>query len=249
MAASRVALITGAGRGIGLSATKLFLKNGYRVVASDLNLQQARAELSSAGSKKIAFLEGDVTKEADVKEMARAALTNFGQLDSAVLNAGNLSRVLPWLETPHEDVDKMLDVNIKGSWLTAKHAAQAMIDSPSQGKGGSLVFVSSVASLYGQPGMSAYCASKWAVRGLSLASAAEFAPYGIRSNCIQPGATDTAMFGSFPPELQAAVTAGIPLGRPAQPDEIAEVMLFLAGDKSSFMNGATVAVHGGQTPT
>ncbi|GAA5841626.1 hypothetical protein JCM11251_004235 [Rhodosporidiobolus azoricus] len=247
--AARVALITGAGRGIGLSATKLFLQNGYRVVASDLNLEQARSELSSAGSKKLALLEGDVTKEANAKDMAKAALSSFGQLDAAIINAGILSPVLPWLETPHGDVDKMLNVNVKGAWLTAKHAAQAMIDSPNGGKDCSMVFVASVASLYGQPGMSAYCASKWAVRGLSLASAAEFAPHGIRSNCIQPGATDTAMFGSFPPDLQAAVTAGIPLGRPAQPNEIAEVMLFLAGEKSSFMNGSTVAIHGGQTPT
>ncbi|BGP45690.1 hypothetical protein JCM10450v2_001520 [Rhodotorula kratochvilovae] len=97
--------------------------------------------------------------------------------------------------------------------------------------------------------MSAYCASKWAVRGLSLTAAAEFAPYGIRSNCIQPGATATDMFASFPVELQSAVKASVPLGRAGTPEEIAEVMLFLAGEKSAFMNGSTVAVHGGQTPT
>ncbi|GAA6023310.1 hypothetical protein JCM10207_006229 [Rhodosporidiobolus poonsookiae] len=247
--ASRVALITGAGRGIGLAATKLFLANGFRVVASDLNLQRARDELASAGEKRLAFLEGDVTQEVDVQNMARTALSKFGQLDSAVINAGILSPIIPWLETPHQDVDKMLDVNMKGAWLTAKHAAQAMLDSPHKGEGGSLVFVASVASLYGQPGMSAYCASKWAVRGLSLAAAQEFAPHGIRSNCIQPGATATDMFASFPPELQGAITSGVPLKRAAQPEEIAEVMLFLAGEKSSYMNGSTVAIHGGQTPT
>ncbi|GAA5854815.1 hypothetical protein JCM8547_004080 [Rhodosporidiobolus lusitaniae] len=245
----RVALITGAGRGIGLAATKLFLSNGFRVLATDVDLSQARTELSSAGEKKLAFLEGDVTDEGDVKEMTRGALKHFGQLNSAVINAGILSPVISWLDTPHQDVDKMLSVNVKGNWLTAKHAVQAMLDSPGKGKGGSLVFVASVASLYGQPGMSAYCGSKWAVRGLSLTAAAEFAPYGIRSNCIQPGATDTAMFRSFPPELQAAVTGGIPLGRVAQPEEIAEVMLFLASEKSGYTNGSTVAVHGGQTPT
>ncbi|GAA5849438.1 hypothetical protein JCM9279_000904 [Rhodotorula babjevae] len=247
--ASRVVLITGAGRGIGLAAAKLFLTNSYRVFLSDLNLRHARQELAGEDKARVGFLETDVTQEKEVKAMTQAALEQFGQVDAAVANAGILSPILPWLETPQQDVDKMLDVNVKGSWLTAKHAVDAMRRSPHGGKGGSLVFVASVASLYGQPGMSAYCASKWAVRGLSLAAAAEFAPHGIRSNCIQPGATATDMFAQFPPELQSAVTASVPLGRAAAPSEIAEVMLFLASDKSSFMNGSTVAVHGGQTPT
>ncbi|GAA6053708.1 hypothetical protein JCM3770_003177 [Rhodotorula araucariae] len=247
--AGRVAIITGAGRGIGLAASKLFLANGYRVFLSDLDLARARDELKTAGKDRVGFLETDVTKENEVQAMTQAALKQFGQVDAAVCNAGVLSPIVPWLETPHEDVDKMLDVNVKGSWLTAKHAVEAMRQSPHEGKGGALVFVASVASLYGQPGMSAYCASKWAVRGLSLTAAAEFAPYGIRSNCIQPGATATDMFAQFPPELQSAVTASVPLGRAGTPEEIAEVMLFLAGEKSTFMNGSTVAVHGGQTPT
>ncbi|PRQ70112.1 short-chain dehydrogenase/reductase SDR [Rhodotorula toruloides] len=247
--AGRVALITGAGRGIGLSAAKLFLENGYRVFLSDVNLEQARKELSGTDEARIGFLETDVTKEDQVKAMSQAALKRFGQVDAAIVNAGILSPIVPWLESTPEDLDRMLDINVKGAWLTCKHAAQAMLDSPHKGKGGSIVFVASVASLYGQPGMSGYCASKWAVRGLSLTAAAEFAPHGIRSNCIQPGATDTAMFAAFPPDLQSAVTDSVPLKRAAQPTEIAEVMLFLAGEKSSFMNGSTVAVHGGQTPT
>ncbi|GJN88238.1 hypothetical protein Rhopal_001203-T1 [Rhodotorula paludigena] len=217
--AGRVALITGAGRGIGLSAAKLFLQNNYRVFVSDLNLDKARQELQSTPSDRIGFLETDVTKEDQVEAMTQAALKQFGQVDAAICNAGILSPIVPWLDY----IDKMLSVNVK-----------AMRASPSTGKGCSLTFVASVASLY------AYCASKWAVRGLSLTAAAEFAPYGIRSNCIQPGATATEMFASFPPELQTAVK---------DPLEIAQVMLFLAGEQSSFMNGSTVAVHGGQTPT
>ncbi|GAA6001939.1 SDR family NAD(P)-dependent oxidoreductase [Rhodotorula paludigena] len=247
--AGRVALITGAGRGIGLSAAKLFLQNNYRVFVSDLNLDKARQELQSTPNDLIGFLETDVTKEDQVEAMTQAALKQFGQVDAAICNAGILSPIVPWLDSPHEDIDKMLSVNVKGAWLTAKHAVAAMRASPSAGKGCSLTFVASVASLYGQPGMSAYCASKWAVRGLSLTAAAEFAHYGIRSNCIQPGATATEMFASFPPELQTAVKASVPLGRAADPLEIAQVMLFLAGEQSSFMNGSTVAVHGGQTPT
>ncbi|BGP37604.1 hypothetical protein JCM10449v2_001521 [Rhodotorula kratochvilovae] len=145
--AGRVALITGAGRGIGLAAAKLFLANSYRVFLSDVNLQRAREELRSEGIDRVGFLETDVTKEGEVKTMTQAALKQFGQVDAAVCNAGVLSPIVPWLETPHEDVDKMLNVNVKGSWLTAKHAAEAMRQSPHGGKGGALVFVASVASL------------------------------------------------------------------------------------------------------
>ncbi|KAK4052235.1 hypothetical protein OIO90_004457 [Microbotryomycetes sp. JL221] len=246
---NRVNLITGAGRGIGLAAAKIFLRDGGRVFLSDVNLEQAKQELSEFGQDKVGFLEADVTKEDQVEAMCQAALKHFGQVDGAIINAGILSSVKPWLETPVEHASVMLDVNVLGVWLTVKHAVKAMTASPHKGQGGTLVFVASVASLYGEPGLSAYSASKWAVRGLSLTAAQEFAPLGIRSNCVQPGATDTKMFDQFGPELKAAVTDTIPLKRMARPEEIAEVMSFLASDKSSYMNGSTVAVHGGQKPT
>ncbi|GAA6041734.1 hypothetical protein JCM8097_008304 [Rhodosporidiobolus ruineniae] len=251
MAHNRVALITGAGRGIGLAATKLFLQNGYRVVASDIDLSPARKELAEGGAgKKVEFVEGDVTKEKDVEGMAQTALSKFGQLDASLINAGVLSPIVPWLDSPQDSVDKMLTVNVKGAWLTAKHSVRAMLDSPNKGRGSSMVFVSSVSSLYGEPGMSAYCASKWAVRGLSLTASQEFAPYGIRTNCIQPGATDTDMFNGFPDELREAIKKTVPLKRTASPLEIAQVMLFLSDpDKAGYMNGSSVAVHGGQAPT
>ncbi|ORY90319.1 short-chain dehydrogenase/reductase SDR [Leucosporidium creatinivorum] len=234
--AGRVSIITGAGRGIGLAAAKLFVAQGGRVFLSDLDLTEARSAFQ--GNSSVGFLEADVTKEDQVSAMAKAALEQFGQVDAAVMNAGILAPIVPWLET--SDIDKMNEVNIKGSWLTAKHAVKAMLDSPSKGEGGSLV---------GAPGMSGYCGSKWAVRGLSLSAAQEFAPYGIRSNCVQPGATATEMFESFPDERKAAVKDSIPFKRVADPNEIAEVMLFLVSDKSSYMNGSSLAVHGGKTPT
>ncbi|KAK4046659.1 hypothetical protein OIV83_005942 [Microbotryomycetes sp. JL201] len=246
---NRVSVITGAGRGIGLAAAKVFLREGGKVFLSDINLDEARAELANESQDRIGWINCDVTKEDQVDAMFQAALKQFGQIDTAIINAGILSPIKPWLETPPQDASVMLDVNVMGAWLTAKHAVKAMSASPHKGQGGSLVFVASVASLYGEPGLSAYSASKWAVRGLSLCAANEFAPLGIRSNCVQPGATDTKMFDAFGPELKAAVTDTIPLKRMAKPEEIAEVMAFLASDKSSYMNGSTVAVHGGQKPT
>ncbi|KAM0793801.1 hypothetical protein ACM66B_001217 [Microbotryomycetes sp. NB124-2] len=246
---NRVSVITGAGRGIGLAAAKVFLREGGRVFLSDINLTEAKTELGNEPTDKVGFLEADVTKEDQVEAMFQAALKHFGQVDAAILNAGILSPIKPWLETPPKDASVMLDVNVMGPWLSAKHAVKVMTASPHKGQGGSIVFVASVASLYGEPGLSAYSASKWAVRGLSLCAANEFISLGIRSNCVQPGATDTKMFDMFGPELKAAVTESVPLKRMARPEEIGEVMCFLASDKSSYMNGSTVAVHGGQKPT
>lgn len=182
----------------------------------------------------------------------------FGRVDSAVANAGLLAPIKPWVESGADDVDKMMNVNVKGVFFTVKHAVEAFKASgASESSDGaaarkadrSLVLLSSVASTYGQPGMAAYVSSKWAVRGLGLTAAQEFAPLGVRTNTVQPGATDTAMFGQFPAELQTVVKGSNTLNRAATPREVAEVIYFLASDKSSFMNGSTVAVHAGQTPT
>ncbi|KAL8283790.1 hypothetical protein RQP46_005222 [Phenoliferia psychrophenolica] len=172
-------------RGIGLAAAKLFVQNGHRVVLSDLNLDEARSAFQGAElGDNVKFQEANVTDEGAVEAVFKSALTHFGRVDAAIINAGILD-----------------------------------------------------------------CASKWGVRGLSLTAAAEFGVYGIRANCIQPGATDTDMFSSFPPALQEAVKDSNVLKRVGQPNEVAEAMLWLASDKSSFVTGSTLAVHGGQTPT
>ncbi|EPQ55386.1 short-chain dehydrogenase/reductase SDR [Gloeophyllum trabeum ATCC 11539] len=251
--AGKVALITGAGAGIGLAATKRFLAEGAKVVVADLNITKAQQDpelLRDEYKDSIAFIQGDVTKEADVKASCELPLEKWGKLDIALLNAGLGHPTQPWLTTDESVIDKMLAVNVKGPWFGVKHAVASMIASPHKGKGCSIVLTSSVASTYGEPEFSPYVAAKWAVRGLGLVGAQEFAKYGIRVNTIQPGATNTQLYqDSFPEEVKQAILKTNLMGRPADPMEIANVMLFLASDEASFMTGSTVAVHAGQTPT
>ncbi|EPQ55397.1 NAD P-binding protein [Gloeophyllum trabeum ATCC 11539] len=253
--AGKVALITGAGRGIGLAATKRFLAEGAKVVLADIDLSAAQkdAELLKEQYKdSVTFIRGDVAKEKDVKASCQLPLEKWGKLDVALLNAGVSHLLQPWLTTDESVLDRILAVNVKGPWLGMKHSAAAMIASPHKGKGCSIVLTSSVASLYGHPAFSAYVASKWAVRGLGLAGAQEFARHGIRVNTVQPGATDTRVFwDAAPGGMQDKVAMGAlnVMGRLADPGEVASVMLFLASDEASFMTGSTVAVHAGATPT
>ncbi|KDQ56238.1 hypothetical protein JAAARDRAFT_305951 [Jaapia argillacea MUCL 33604] len=244
----KVALITGAGNGIGLAAVKKFVAEGAKVIAVDLDITNAEKELK--GNDSVIFVRGDVTKEDEVNAYSFLGVEKFGKLDVALLNAGASHPTQSWLETDVAVLDKMYDVNIKGPWLGMKHAVAAMISSPHGGKGGSVVLTASVASLYGQTEFSPYVASKWAVRGVGLTAAQEFGALGIRVNTIQPGATRTQMYmGSFTEETRNEIESANVLKRAADPSEIANVMLFLASDESSFMTGSTVAVHGGQTPT
>ncbi|KDQ56241.1 hypothetical protein JAAARDRAFT_36421 [Jaapia argillacea MUCL 33604] len=244
----KVALITGGGNGIGLAAVKKFVAEGAKVIAVDLDI--ANAEKEFKGNHAVVFVRGDVTNEEEVKAFSFLGVEKFGKLDIALLNAGAGHPTRSWLGTDVSVMDKMYNINIKGPWLGMKHAVAAMKASPHGGKGGSVVLTASVASLYGEPQFSPYVASKWAVRGLGLTAAQEFGPLGIRVNTIQPGATQTQLYtGAFTEETRHAIENSNVLKRAADPSEIANVMLFLASDESSFMTGSTVAVHGGQTPT
>ncbi|TFK50755.1 NAD(P)-binding protein [Heliocybe sulcata] len=251
--ADKVVLITGAGAGIGLAVTKRFLAEGAKVVATDINLSKAQNDpelIKDEFKDSIAFIQGDVTKEEDVKSGCQLAMDRWGRLDAALLNAGMGHPTQPWVSTDVNLLDKMLAINVKGPWLGVKHSVAAMLASPHKGKGCSIVLTASVASLYGEPEFSPYNASKWAVRGLGLTGAQEFGKYGIRVNTIQPGATRTQLYEeAFPEEVKQTIMKANVFGRVAEPEEIANVMLFLASDESSFMTGSTVAVHAGQMPT
>lgn len=134
-------------------AVKLFLSNGAQVFLTDLNLSNAREQLSSYDASSVGYLEGDVTDEESITAVCEACRAQFGRLDGAVLNAGLSFGIKPWLNTSAEDVDRLHAVNVRGSFLTAKAAVKSMLASPSGGKGCSLVFVSSVAATYGEVGM------------------------------------------------------------------------------------------------
>lgn len=246
--ANKVALITGGAGSIGLATAQAFVAEGARVMLVDLagtELEAAAATLGDAGAG--ASVTADVTSSADVERAVSATIERFGRLDVAFANAGIFGTVAPVAEYPVDVFERVIAVNVIGSFLVAKHAL-AVMDS-----GGSLIINSSVVGLTSDAGISAYATSKHAVVGLMRTAAKEMAPRGIRVNSIHPGPTDNGFqhaieveaVGASEEESAKAFESMIPLARHASPHEIASAVVFLASDESAFMTGATLAVDGG----
>jgi NAD(P)-dependent dehydrogenase (short-subunit alcohol dehydrogenase family) len=245
--AGKSALITGGAGSIGLAAARAFAAEGARVLIVDLEeaaLERAQATL---GTDAVAIHAADVTRSEQVQAAVSEAVGRFGGLDIAFANAGVFGVVAPITEYPEEVFERVMAVNVLGSFLVAKHALAAMK------AGGSLIINSSVVGLTSDRGIAAYATSKHALVGLMRTAAKEVASMGIRVNTIHPGPTDNDFqhtiemeaVGASREESSQAFEQMIPLGRHASPEEIAQVVLFLASDESAFMTGATVAVDGG----
>lgn len=240
-------MITGAARGIGAETARLFVAEGARVMLVDVlpdPLRELTAELGAAASSHTA----DVTDEAACRAMVDATVARYGRLDVAVLNAGIAGQIQALVDYPVEAFDRVMTVNVRGTWLTLKHAMRAM----SQG-GGSIVVTSSTWGVQGTPNMCAYVASKHALVGLVRAAAVEGARQGIRVNSVNPSSIDTPMAqeanaGAFSSANTSETKVRlIPLGRQGRSDEVSKMMLFLASDESSFCTGGVYMVDGGVT--
>jgi len=188
-------------------------------------------------------VEVDVSSGASCDRMVEEAVRKFGDVDSIVTCAGVEKHGLGH-EFSEEDFDWIMGVNLKGTWLSARAAVRAMIKA---GHGGTVVMIGSINSVVGNPGASAYCASKGGVLMLGKTLALDWAPFGVRVNIIGPGVVDTPMSARSlaDPEKRARMMDKTPLGRPAPPSEIASVVAFLTSDASSFMTGAYLPVDGG----
>jgi NAD(P)-dependent dehydrogenase (short-subunit alcohol dehydrogenase family) len=245
--AGKVALITGGAGSIGLASARAFVAHGASVVLADLDQAALERAADSLGSDAVAWRSADVTSSEQVQAAVAFAVERFGGLDVAFANAGVFGVVAPVAEYPEDVFERVMAVNVLGSFYVAKHALAVMRP------GGSLVINSSVVGLTSDQGIAAYATSKHAVIGLMRTAAKEMAAKGIRVNTIHPGPVDnefqTAIeveaIGAPAPEAAKVFEQMIPLDRHAQPDEIAQAVLFLASDQSSFMTGATVAVDGG----
>lgn len=236
-----VAIVTGAGSGIGAATAIALSDRGDHVVCGDVVLDAAKR--TARNLREAIAVEVDVSSAASCDRMVEQALKRFGAVNSIVTCAGVEKHGLGH-EFSEEDFDRIIDVNLKGTWLSARSAAKAMIGA---GHGGTVVMIGSINSVVGNPGASAYCASKGGVLMLGKTLALDWAPFGIRVNIVGPGVVDTPMSAKSlaDPEKRAKMMEKTPLGRPAPPSEIASVIAFLTSEASSFMTGAYVPVDGG----
>ena len=244
--ADKVAVVTGGARGIGAATVAALAAVGARVMIGDVESSAGRATAQELGC---GFVHADVSKAPEVERLMQAAVDRFGGLDVLINNAG-IVLAKSALDTSEEEWDRVLAVNLKGAWLCARAAAPLM----ARRGGGSIVNVASNAGLVGFPNAAAYCASKGGLVHLTKAMALDFAPLGIRVNAVCPGHTRTPMAESFvsaqaDPEAFLADFVGRqhPLGRMAEPQEIARSIRFLAGDEASFITGAVLPADGGYT--
>lgn len=235
----KVAVVTGAGQGMGRAIARRFAEAGASVVAVDLHLAAAEETLAGLPGKHLAR-SANVGDSAAVDAVFAAALEAFGHVDVLVNNAG-IGSVDAFADIPDETWLRVLNVNLNGAFYCARAAVRAMLKTRAKG---AVINVSSTAAASGD-GPAHYCASKAALMGLTHSMAKELAKSGIRVNTLVPGPTNTPMMQGIPKEWADAIIAGVPMGRMAEPDDIAKAALFLASDLSGFVTGQNLAVNGG----
>jgi NAD(P)-dependent dehydrogenase (short-subunit alcohol dehydrogenase family) len=251
----KVALITGAGNGIGRASALGFAGGGAKVVVVDRDTAGGEGTVGiirQQGGEAL-FVTADVTKSADVQAYVKAALDAYGSIDCFHNNAGIEGNVAPTAEYDEVMFDTVMSVNVKGVFLGMRHILPVMLKQ----KRGAIVNTASVAGLVASPGMSAYVASKHAVIGLTKTAAGEVARSGIRVNAVCPGPIDTRMIHSLetmlnptdPGSVGDRYQSNIPIGRYGTPEEVANLVLFLCSDLAGNITGAQYVVDGGRTAT
>ena len=247
----KVAVITGGAGGIGLEAGRLFAGEGAKVLLVDLAEEPLRQAVKTIGSEAVSYVAADVTHPEQTQHYIRTAVERYGGIDLYLANAGIEGAVLPITEYPIDVFDRVMAVNVRGVWLGLKYVIPEM---RTRG-GGNIVITSSVAGTKGTAGVSAYITSKHAVIGMMRTAALECAPFNIRVNSVNPGPIETRMMRSleenFAPgaatHAKENITDQVPLKRYGSPQEVAQVMLFLASDESRYCTGGVYMVDGGMS--
>jgi NAD(P)-dependent dehydrogenase (short-subunit alcohol dehydrogenase family) len=242
----KVALVTGGTSGIGRATAIAYAQQQAKVVVVGRRMDEGEETvrlIKEAGGEAI-FVQADVTKEADVKAMVDKAVSVFGRLDIAFNNAGTVGENPSLIEQTEAEYDRIMNVNVKGVWLSMKYEIAQMLKQGS----GAIVNTASGAGVVALPAVPLYTASKHAVVGLTKAAALQYAKAGIRINVVAPGAIETDMFEAATggqDEAKAYLVGLHPIGRVGQPVEVANAVLFLSSDMASFITGETLMVDGG----
>ncbi len=247
----KVAVITGGAGGIGRAAAKKFAAEGANVLIADMSQEAVDEALAWISDNRVTGFVGDVTASEDNAQMIATAVERYGGVDTLLANAGIEGVAAPITEMSEDDFDRVIAVNVKGVWLGLKHAIPAI----AKRGGGSIVITSSVAGVTGTPSIAPYGTSKHAVIGLMRAAARECAPQNIRVNTVNPSPVETRMMRSLeasmapddPEGARERIRANIPLGRYAEPEDIANVMAFLASDEAEFLTGSIYKADGGNS--
>ena len=242
----KVALVTGGGAGIGRATSLTFARHGAKVVIGDINSAGVEtANLIKHEGGEAIFVQTDVREAKQVENLVATAVETYGGLHCAFNNAGVLPPTVPLAEVDASTFDNVLAVDLKGIFLSMKYEIRQML----QAGGGAIVNNASIAGMIGEAGISAYAAAKHGVIGLSKAAALEYASKGIRINALAPGLVETAMTKPWfdDPAMRSYFMANSPIGRFAQPEEIAGMVLFLCSDLASFAVGQLFALDGGYT--
>ncbi len=242
----KVALVTGGSAGIGRAAALAFAEEGAKVVIADVAVEGCRntaAEIRDGGGE-ARCIEADVSKADQVEAMIAETIATYGQLDYAFNNAGIEGEQAPTGESTQENWDRVIGINLTGTWLCMKYEIQKMLE---QG-GGAIVNMSSVAGVIGYANIPAYTASKHGVIGLTKAAALEYATQGIRVNAVCPGVIYTEMIERFTggnEEAEKQMAASAPMKRMGEPQEIAAAVIWLCSDAASFVTGHSMIIDGG----
>jgi 3-oxoacyl-[acyl-carrier protein] reductase len=242
--AGKVSIITGAGRGIGRATATKFGREGARVIVCDLDqrsVNETVAAVRADGGAAEGFVV-DVTSPASIRAMVDGVMRQFGRVDVLVNNAG-IVQDAQLVKMTEDQFDRVIDVNLKGTYNCAKAVAEIMVDQ----KSGVILNASSVVGIYGNFGQTNYAASKFGVIGMVKTWARELGRKGVRANAVCPGFVETTILSTIPERVLQGLKDRVPLGRLAKPEEIANTYAFLASDEASYINGAVIEVSGGAT--